>query len=100
MFCGGKERAPLPYFIISLRLELFYRATELVGARCRLAIATYALEACYDVLVTHALDKTCNTLQIAVATAEELNIGDNAIVASNFNKTRACTLCTVSDCFH
>ena len=70
-----------------LRHQLLYCTAELVGARCGLAVAAYAFEACNYILVLHAFDKATYSLQVAVATSVELYVYYNSVVACQFNET-------------
>ena len=80
--------------------QLLYRAAELVGARCWLAIAADALEACNDVLVLHACDKAAYSLKVAVAATVELYICDYTILARYLNVSCAGAMGCIGYCFH
>ena len=80
--------------------QLLYRAAQLVGARCWLAIAAYALEACNDVLVLHACDKAAYSLKVAVAAAIEFYLFQYSILARYLNVSRTCSVCCIGYCFH
>ena len=67
--------------------QLLNSTTELVGARCGLPVAAYALESCNHILVLHAFYKAAYSLQITVATTVEFYIDYNAVVACEFNET-------------
>ena len=62
------------------RHSLFYGSHELIWARCRLESASDAVESSLDILVLHALDELGNTLQVAVASADELHVVDDIAV--------------------
>ena len=66
--------------------QLLYRAAQLVGARCGLAVAAYALEACDYVLVLHACNQLAYSLQVAVAATVELDIDNYTVVTCQFNE--------------
>ena len=76
------------------------RAAELVGARCGLAVAAYAFEACNDVLILHASNKATYALQVAVAATVEFHFFQNSILARHLNVTRAGSVCCVGYCLH
>ena len=80
--------------------QLLYRAAQLVGARCGLAVAAYALEACDYVLVLHACNQLAYSLQVAVAATVELYICDYTILARYLNVSRAGAMGCIGYCFH
>ena len=80
--------------------QFFYCTAQLVGARCWLAVAAYALEACNDVLVLHACYQAAYALQVAVATTIEFYFFQNAILARYLNVSRTGSVCGVCYCFH
>ena len=80
--------------------QLLYCAAELVGARCGSAVAADALEACNDVLVLHACDKAAYALEVTVATAIELHLFQNSILARYLDVSRTGSVCCVCYCFH
>ena len=62
--------------------QFFYRAAQLVGARCGAAVAAYTVEASYYILIFHSLHKATDALQVAVASAIEGNVYNAAILAA------------------
>ena len=80
--------------------QLLNRAAELVGARCGLAVAAYAFEACNDVLIFHSGHQPAYALQVAVAATVELDIGEYSVLARYLNVTRAGSVCCVGYCLH
>ena len=80
--------------------QLFYRAAKLVGARCGLAVAANALEACNHVLILHTCYQLAYSLQVTVATAVELHFFQYSVLARYLNVSRTCSVCGVCYCFH
>ena len=80
--------------------QLLNRAAQLVGARCGLAVAAYAFEACNDVLIFHSGYQPAYALQVAVAATVELDIGEYSVLARHLNVTRAGSVCCVGYCLH
>ena len=80
--------------------QLLYRAAQLVGARCGLAVAAYSLEACNHVLVFHSLNQACDALQVAVASAIEFHVCENTVLARYLNVSRTRSVCGVCYCLH
>ena len=80
--------------------QLLYRAAQLVGARCGLAVAAYSLEACNHVLVFHSLNQACDALQVAVASAIEFHVCENTVLARYLNVSRTGSVCGVCYCLH
>ena len=80
--------------------QFFYCVAQLVGTRCGLAVAAYALEACNDILVLHSLYQACDALQVAVAAALEFHICENTVLARYINVSGAGSVGGVCYCFH
>ena len=80
--------------------QLLYRAAQLVGARCGLAVAAYALEACNHVLVLHSCHQLAYSLQVAVAATVELYVCYDTILARYLNVSCTGAVCCVGYCFH
>ena len=85
---------------ISLSHQFLYRAAQLVGARCGLAVAANALEACNHVLILHTCCQLAYSLQVTVATAVELHFFQYSVLARYLNVSRTCSVCGVCYCFH
>ena len=85
---------------ISLSHQFLYRAAQLVGARCGLAVAANALEACNHVLILHTCYQLAYSLQVTVATAVELHFFQYSVLARYLNVSRTCSVCGVCYCFH
>lgn len=62
-------------------------------------VAPDAFEACDDVLHLHAGDESADALQIAVASAIELHVADNAVLHLHVDVARANALGFIG-CFH
>lgn len=82
-------------------LQLLQCAAELVGARGRLAAAADAVEFADDIVNLLADDEAANTLQVAVASAQEENLLDDVVVVRRrVNEHRAGALCLILYMFH
>ena len=73
---------------------------QLVGAGGRLAVATYALEACDYIFVLHALYKAADTLQVAVSATVEFLVNYYSVLSCHLNETGTCAACLVGCCLH
>ena len=86
--------------LLTLGHQLFNGTTQLVGARCGLAVAAYALEALNDILISHTFHQLAYPLQVAVATTKELHINHHTVLPGEFNKTRASALRAIGNTLH
>lgn len=89
--------APNPSF--SARWQATECLAELVGARCRAMVALYAFEPGDDVGHLHALYQSAKALQISIASAIELHVGDDAVLHFHIDVAGAYSLGLVG-CFH
>ena len=89
---GGKNHPP-PLFLCSGQATKGF--TELVRAGCGAMVALNAFKASNDVLHLHTRDKAANALQIAIAPAIELYVGDNAILNLYIDVSGAGALCFI-----
>lgn len=64
----------------------------MVGAGCGAMVAPDAFEACDDIGHLHARHQPAEALQIAVASAIELHVGDNAVLHLHIDVAGAGTL--------
>ena len=66
-------------------------ASQLVGARCALAVATDALYASDDILSLHTTHELRDALRVTIAAAIELHALHNIILQTNLNCLRTDT---------
>lgn len=83
-----------------LRHKLFNGAAQLVGARGRLSVAAYSVEALNHFLVLHTLYKAAYSLKIAVAATVECDVYNASVLARQLNEARAGSCCCVCYLFH
>lgn len=96
---NGKKKRFLPFLLYlqsktktELLLKSFKQLGELVRAGRGFAATENASESSCGVLHLHAADKSCNSLQIAVAAVLEMYIFDCVSVEYEFNEARAYSL--------
>ena len=78
--------------LFSVRGQATECLAELVGARGGPMVASDAFEAGDDIFYLHACHQPADALQIAIASAIELHMGDNAILHFHINVAGACSL--------